>query len=870
MSPHIDADRWQELQSLFQAAKSLEADAREQLLIEHARKDAALVAELRALLAADSQPGILDAPAPRFASVSGPFEEPPLDRVGAYRVVREIGRGGMGVVYLAERADGQFQHRVAIKLIETSDEADPLHQRFLAERQILAGLIHPNITRLLDGGVTDDDRPYLVMEYVDGLPITTYCERHRLDFPARLTLFADVCAAVQHAHQKLVIHRDLKPSNILVSTDGRVHLLDFGIAKLLNPALGAHTNLTRAEWRVMTPEFASPEQVRGDVLTTSSDVYSLGVLLYQLLTGHSPYQLATRSPMELAAAVCDQEPEKPSTRASSPLLEGDLDGIVLMAMRKEPSRRYASADMLRQDIERHLTGLPVLAHRGSRRYRAATFLRRHRIEATAAGLVLLALVSGLSVALVQSRRASRERDRAERALGESEGVTNFLMELFRTGDADDQAPAQLSAAELLQRGAERANELADQPVAHARLLDVIGQMSYNLGRLDEAQRRLEQAVTIRRATLGDTSVDLAKSLIHLSWIHRARNDYEAARKLVSEASNIRRATLSPEDPFIAEGYYELGWLAFGPEQERLYRQALAALPDSPTTAERRVTFLQALSTNLRRQGQLTQAVETDREALRTAEAAFGPEHHATAYAMIHLGDHVRDIEQDVAGAERLYRRGLELTTRQFGGNSVRLIHGLNSLASLLSGRGDAQAEGLYRRALAIRQSATSAENPQVADQKHRLARELARQGRLSEAESLVRQALDLSTRTLGARHPVVTDTRLPLLAEILALQGRHAEADRTYGVAFEQTVSHGVVPGEMRREYGRLLLRRGDHTRAERQLLQSLALLEDAYRRADHPNVFETRRSLMELYQRLNKPELVERYRVPPGRYIPY
>jgi tetratricopeptide (TPR) repeat protein len=551
-------------------------------------------------------------------------------------------------------------------------------------------------------------------------------------------------------------------------------------------------------------------------------------------------------------------------------LAGDLDGIVLMAMRKEPAHRYASADMLRQDVERYLNGLPVLAHRGSTWYRATTFLRRHRVEAAAAAIVFIALVGGLSIALVQSRRANRERDRAEQALADSEGVTNFLMELFRSGDADDLPPTELSAVDLLQRGAQRTNELSSQPVVRARLLDIVGQMSFHLGRLDDAQRQLEQAVTIRRATLGDSSVDLASNLVHLSWVHRARNESENARRLVAEASDIRRARLPAGDPLIAEGYYELGWLAFGLEQERLYRQALAALPTTPATAERRVTFLQALTTNLRRQGRLTQAVETSRDALRTAERAFGPDHHVTAFAMIHLGDQVRDIEQDVSGAERLYRRGIELVTRQFGESSIRLIHGLNSLANLLASRGDARAEVLYRRALAIRQSATSAENPQVADQQHRLAGELARQGRLVAAESLARQALALSTRTLGARHPVVTDVRLPLIAEILGLQARHAEADQAYNAAFEQTVSQGVVPGQMRRGYGMLLLRRGDHTRAEQQLLRSLALLERAYGSGEHPNVLETRRSLTALYQKLNRPDLVERYRVPPGRFIPY
>lgn len=893
----MDRERWQKLQDLFAAARGLDAAGRERLLQEQARADPELAAQARSLLAADAQPGIIDALAPRFASITRMLDEHVPGRIGPYRIVGEVGRGGAGVVYLADRVDGAFQHRVAIKLIDTSDVDDPRHQRFVAERQILAGLIHPHIARLLDGGVTEEGRPYLVMEYVDGLPITTYCDEHRLEVPARLRLFAAVCAAVQHAHQNLVIHRDLKPSNILVSTDARVHLLDFGIAKLINPALAAAPSpLTRFDSRMMTPEYASPEQVRGEPLTTASDIYSLGVLLYELLCGRPPYRFTTGSPVEIATAVCEQDPERPSlrvTRIDAPqdatgpegaarlrgasaerlarLLDGDLDGVVLMAMRKEPSRRYASADMLRQDVERYLAGLPVLAHRGGRRYRMGKFLRRHRVESAAAAMVLAALLTGLSVAVVQGRRATRERDRAEQALAESNGVTNFLVGLFQTGESTDSPPAQLSALDLLERGARRADELSTQPAVHARLLDVVGQMSFHLGRLDEAQRRLEQAVAIRRAALGNTSLDLADSLIHLSWVHRTRKNHDAARKLASEALDIRRRALPPDHPGIAEALYELGWISFGREQESLYRQALAILGDTPSTAEQRVMMLQALSTNFRRQGRFNEAVAADREAVDIAERVFGPDHHATGDAMIHLGDHVKDIEGDVAAAERLYRRGLELVARQFGDNSVRLLHGLNSLADLLGSRGSEEAEHLYRRALAISRSATGPEHPRIAQQLHELAGELVRQGRLSEAETLARQALDLSIQTLGPRHQDVTASRMPLVAAILDLQRRYEEADQTYGKAFELAVKpSNVVIGQMHRDYGLMLLHRGERGRAEQQLLESLAVLERAYQGAEHPNVQETKRALMNLYSQLGKLDLVERYRVPPGRFIPY
>jgi serine/threonine-protein kinase len=527
--------------------------------------------------------------------------------------------------------------------------------------------------------------------------------------------------------------------------------------------------------------------------------------------------------------------------------------------------------MLRQDVERYLAGFPVSAHRGSRRYRVEKFIRRHRIEATAAIIVLATLVTGLSIAVGEGRRATRERDRAEQALAQSESVTNFMMELFRTGDADRETPpAQLSALDLIERGIQRANELSDQPVVQARLLDVVGQMSLHLGRFDDARRLLEQAIDIRRAAPGPRSLDLAASLIHLSWVHRRFNDFDRARALVSEALQIRQSALGPTHPDVADALYELGWLAFGPEQETIYRRALSILPDTGLAAERRVALLQAISTNLRRQARYEEAVTAGREALRVSERAFGLNHATTGYAMIHLADHIHDIVQDVDEAERLYRRGLELMEQQFGENSTRLIHGLHSLGDLLAKRGDNEAERLFRRSLAIRQSATGPEHPQVADELHLLAVELARQQRLKEAEALARRALHLSSQTLGPRHAVVTNARLPLLAEVLNQQGRQREANEIYGSALELTEAGGTTLGQLRRAYGLLLLKQGQYARAEEQLLQALALLESGYGDADHPNVQETKRGLMELYRQWGKPDLVERYRVPPGRFIPH
>jgi serine/threonine protein kinase len=413
------ARRWQRLDTLFSEACEQPPEDREAWLAALPEADRTLTAELRSLLAAHDQGGDFLEAAVAMAEreLGSPAGDVDLNgrTIGAYRVVRLLGRGGMGAVYLAERADQAFRQRVAIKLIPWALASPEARHRFRIERQTLAALNHPHIARLLDGGETEDGLPYLVMEYVDGEPIDVYCKRLGLDIPQRLRLFREVCGAVEHAHRNLVVHRDIKPANILVAADGEVKLLDFGIAKLLPGAeVDATMPLTRAGRLMLTPLFASPEQVRGEPVTTATDVYSLGVLLFRMLTGQHPFQLNTTSPIEVARVVCVQPPTRPSTMASAGVggmtlpalrrrLRGDLDTIVLMALRKEPERRYASVEQLSDDIRRHLAQLPLRARSDTLAYRTSMFARRHRLGMAAAALILLSLLGGLWSTLRQAR-----------------------------------------------------------------------------------------------------------------------------------------------------------------------------------------------------------------------------------------------------------------------------------------------------------------------------------------------------------------------------------------------------------------------------------------------------------------------------------
>ncbi|MGC9969463.1 MAG: protein kinase [Bryobacteraceae bacterium] len=371
-------------------------------------------------------------------------------RIGHYRLTERIGEGGMGVVYLAERQD-EFRQRVAIKLVRWAAESPEVVARLRAERQTLAAVSHPNIVALLDGGATEDGMPYLVMEYIEGTPIDEYCVAHSLDLTARLRLFLRVCAPVEYAHQHLIVHCDLKPSNILVTADGTPKLLDFGIAKLLAPQPGAGAYLTMGAQRPFTPQYASPEQFLGRPVTTTTDVYALGTVLFQLLTGHSPYRFQTHSDAEMISAVCVQEPQRPSTALETApearRLEGDLDAIILKALRKEPQNRYSSVEQLAEDIRRHLDGRPVTARKGTFRYRASKFIRRNRVTAAASAIVALAILGGVGGVAWQARVALAAKARAERRFNDVRRLANFL--LFDFHDAVQKLPGSTPIEEML-------------------------------------------------------------------------------------------------------------------------------------------------------------------------------------------------------------------------------------------------------------------------------------------------------------------------------------------------------------------------------------------------------------------------------------
>lgn len=657
--------------------------------------------------------------------------------LGAYRIEGRIAAGGMGVVFLARRSDAQFERQVAIKLLSSPLASDEARRRFRAERQILANLNHPNIAQLLDGGTTDEGVPYLVMEYVDGLPIDEYCDRNRLATTERLRLFMQVCGAVQYAHQHLIVHRDIKPSNILVTPEGTPKLLDFGIAKLLDAGDGpASMNVTFAGARLLTPRNASPEQVRGGSITTASDVYSLGVLLYGLLCGRFPYPMQSTAPLELERAICNTEPVAPSRavhraasanapaepsaqflaeiRSTSPSaltrqLAGDLDNIVLMAMRKEPQRRYATARELADDIEHHLEHHPVAARPDTWRYRTHKFLQRHAWS-TGAVAAAVTLIAGL-VAFYTTRLAD-ERDRLAQERATAEEVSNFLVGLFEDANPNQTRP-NVSAREVLDEGAAGIERLrARQPIVASRLMISMGRAYAGLGMYEQSQQLVSEALDARRRTLDRSHPEVAEAMHYLGIAEGELRKYERALSTLQDALRMREA-------------------AFGPE----------ALPIGETLY--RIAFVQ------QRLGDYAAMGDALKRALPIYERTLGGDSPVTAEVIGMLGSYHNLVSEDEAAGAAL-RRALEIRERAFGRDDIRIaanVHGLGRLEWQL-GHFD-QSLALYRRALAIKEAHLGPLHPDVGVTLYGLASNSQRIGAFRDSQAYFLRAIDLQEKVLG-------------------------------------------------------------------------------------------------------------------------
>jgi eukaryotic-like serine/threonine-protein kinase len=697
------------------------------------------------------------------------------DLVGRYRVLREIGRGGMSVVYLAERADDAFHQRVALKVLDHAPRSRDARCRFEQERQILASLEHPNIARLLDGGVDGRGVPYIVMELVEGEPIDRYCDQQGLTVDERLALLQVVARAVAYAHRRLVVHRDLKPSNILVTAAGEVKLLDFGIAKLLDPEVAGPFAVppTRTALRVLTPEYAAPEQVLGEPVTTASDVYQLGLILFELLTERRAHGVSSDSLVELERVVCTSEPPRPSRSASTPALRrrlaGDLDSIVLTALRREPDRRYASPADLAADLDRHLKGLPVTAREDGFVYRAGKFVRRNRLALLAAAAVAVSLVGGLGAALWQARAAGLESRKATE-------VKDFLVQIFAGTSPEETQGRPVTARALLDRGVGRIAMLKEEPEVQAELLAVAGVSYRGLGVYDSAQPLLERSLRLHRRLHGERSLGTADVETSLAQLAFKQGDTKRAEAFHRAALATYRALLPEGDVRMADSLAGLGscLLDYDRDDEAavLLRQALDIRRKHSGGADPKIgEILNDLGMLRHRAMDLEGAERLYRQALTIQRLAYGPLHPEVTTPLHNLGALLKTRGRLVE-AEKVFREVIALEQKLYGGDHPTTADSWGYLGRVLRARGDlVGAEAAFRRSLAINRAKRDARHFATFGALHNLGNLLVSVGRAAEAEPLLREALAGRESLYGADYRKTKETRAAL-DECLAALGR--------------------------------------------------------------------------------------------------
>ncbi len=879
-----DTGRWRRLKALFEEALAQPPEERAAWIARAAGSDTALRTELDQLVAADTDQGVIDKaiadaacrlldenPEPVEAALTG-------RRFGPYRIVRELGRGGMGRVFLAERDDSQYLGRVAIKLIAADTAASTsLHDRFRTERQVQADLQHPGIARLLDAGATEDGEAYLVMEYVDGERIDAYCARKRLSVRERLRLLVTLCDIVQYAHSNLVVHRDIKPSNVLVTGEGELKLLDFGIAKLIDPERAASLALhqTTDVSRVLTLDSASPEQLRGQPATTATDVYALGALLYRLLTGHAPFSPRGTDPVTLAKAILGRElprpslavlePDGPAPDALSPAsfaaqlrstpdkhsraLRGDLDTIILKALHKAPERRYVSAAELAADIDRHLQQQPVLARGDSAGYVLRRFLVRQRraVASVATGLLVMIALAGFYTA-----ELAAERDRAQREARRAEEVSSFLTGLFESATPEETLGEWVSARDVLDLGATRIDQdLAGEPAVQAALMHVIGSAYAALGFVEPATELLERALAIREALGGPPDALLGDVLNALGNLRATSGRFEEAAALLDQALATRLAVRGGAHREIVETYLVQAFLhtyrlEFDAAGERVdAADAVLARMDSPEP-ETVASVLVWRGNLAQRRGRFDEAIGHFEAALALRTATVGFDHPSNFNLRSALIQVLANAGRSQA-SETMGRELLDARRRVLPGGHPAIAVTLSDLATALKEQGrPAEAEPYQAEALAIRRAAHGGDHPEIVIALNNLANLRHDMRDLEGAYVLHQEALAMNQAIYGEDHSILANnyTNLAALAmdreeweEAIVLYRRTLALDRAAFGNEHPFISHTM--GGL----SNALIGLGRLAEAEAMLREAL-LLSVSAPGPDHPQTAQLQRDL--------------------------
>jgi eukaryotic-like serine/threonine-protein kinase len=832
----LNAVRRKLVDEIYRAALALSGAEREALLEERTKGDPVLHQHLLSLLQASEASD--ERLADRFSGIRERLwkallakdddseEDLSGQRVGVWLIEERIARGGLATVYLAHRDDGTFDQTVALKVLRRGLDTDDVIARFRVERQILSALDHPAITQILDGGALDDGRPYLVLEYVDGLPITTYCQKNNVSIRDRVVLLIDVLRALHHAHKHLVVHRDVKPSNILISTDGHVALLDFGIAKLLDPrSLPGASMMTRTGVSLLTPSYASPEQHAGHPVSTASDIYQVGLVMYELLTGKQPFN----APNQRESGRPWPSRELRGTPQYK-LVRGDLDAITLKAMHVDPAQRYASADEMVLDLTRYLDGLPVIARPDTLGYRFAKLAKRRPWLVPAVAISLLGVAAYVATLTIYSTRLARE----ERLAAASQ---QFMVDLFRSPDpyapADEERGRDITVVEALRIGQERLrSDLGDQPELKASLLASISDVYGSLDQGDDAIELREEALELQRQIYGNRSGEVIASLRFLGGQYEGKGDLDRADKLFDEQLALAGELFDDDDPQlglaeVASGKHEefKGDTAPGRELMLAGVEKLRQAPEQ--YAQTLITTLIALAEQYGMESEES-AFGAIEEAQNVANSVFGPDSLQAALVRIRLASSMT-IFGDYESSEQNFKAAIPVLESRLGENNSTTLSALNNLGYLYNRRNDyANAERIHRELLERQIEKHGPVHRAVADSYQNLAGAITQLGRYDESIPLHRKAYEIYKAVLNDDNYIIA---FPLLSTAYAELQRHnamaAEAAAREALArFEASVPGTFFEGVARCLLGLALEQEGSNEKGNALVESSHALMK--------------------------------------------
>jgi serine/threonine-protein kinase len=871
----MDRDRWQRVQLIFHEAMALPEADREAFVHEACASAPDIAIEVFAMLEHDGRNGLLDRSVSETASdvLTSPY---PLiaKSLGPYKIIRLLGEGGMGVVYLAERADLQVQ--VAVKVLRDAWLSLSRRERFASEQRTLAQLNHPFIARLYDAAVLPDGTPYFVMEYIEGEPLVRYCRDIRCGIVRRLELFRAVCEAVQHAHSHAVIHRDLKPSNILVRNDGSVRLLDFGIAKHME-SFDLQVDQTMTGLRLMTPAYAAPEQIRGDRIGIGTDVYSLGVILYELLAQELPFDLSNLTPAEAASVIVDHAPGKPSTAvrragsardpeafALSKTAWADLDVLCLTAMHKDPQRRYQSVEAVIRDVDHYLHGEPLEAQPDRLSYRAAKFIRRNRSAVATAALVLLVI---FAMATFFTIRLTRARDTALAEAARTQRIEKFMTNLFQGGDPEAGPDNDLRVLTLLDRGLEQAQSLKGDPEVQAELYETLGGLYENLGKFDQADALLTSSLNLRKSVFGPYSLPVGKTLVDLGHLRDDQAQLIEAERLVRQGLEIEKRHLAPAHPEIIKATTNLAKVL---EDRGSYDAAIEMLTHVPRSQSFSAPITPEAADNLYElanchfyAGHYDTSEALNQQLLAVFRGLYGDHHPRVADVLINLGA-IRHDRGQYREAEPLERQALEIVQKWYGDDSPVTASDLTVLARTLvfEDRYD-EAAALLRQSLAIKEKVYGPVHPSVASSLNELGNTAVREHKYDDALQYFTRMVSIYHTIYGDRHYLV-GIATSNLAGAYAGKQEWARAETLFRQAVQifteaQSPTH-INTGIARTKLGHVLLRQKEYRAAEAESHAGYDILIKQMAPTASWLV-NARKDLVEEYDALNEHQIAREFR---------